>query len=757
MAYVPPSGGNIVVEISTAQGYVPPSATAINVDLAVEEGGGSGETSFISSNGALTLAPESIIKAVIAHSLPVAALSLTAYAPTYAVTTTSAISSAGTLTLAAQSPTYSASSTVGNGALTLTPQQPVYFMGYTQPIAEQGALFLTAGGVEKATAANQITTAGMLLSGQEPTYSATTAIASEGALTLTGLAPVGQKTLVHSDIESTYFYPDVTLDSAGELTLTAYPPTERLHLYAYIEGFCGLMERVAAEVVGTYTARVVAEVEAPFTVLGSVAVGVDSEYKLSATDRVVKAIDSPYRLPIVSAYESIFSMIENVTVRAEVSASYSVIQTQVVRNGVEAAYSGLTNTPVRNSVEGEYSYQSMVFSGIECSFSLTVPLCKDFEAPYTLEPIAKVRVPIDSFYSAPLAQVISIVEPPYVEYMGRRLEVEEAELTASEGDSTWTCSIVLSRISDYAQLKWDQPFAVVFGAERYEFLVDGKELDRSSPANFGMRLMGISPSARYSSPRMVSSSYVWDTVVSAAQIADELIPGIDWRVIDWNIPAYRFSIQDATPLESVRALAEAIGATLESEIDGSLYVRSLYPVSTEKYAETTPAHILTEAVDILTVNESYVSSEVFNRLVITDIEQEISDSLEWLEDYTDATTGIIRAYLYPWRSAVDLIHTGVGTVTIENPVTGMEQHEEIIEVFQGQADTSYPIHHVESVEYEAQNVGGIVFDVDSRSFTVGGPSFNSVIRLVYWTRSLDYRVALPDARPTQFLLESDPL
>ena len=35
MAYVPPSGGNIVVEISTAQGYVPPSATAINVDLAV--------------------------------------------------------------------------------------------------------------------------------------------------------------------------------------------------------------------------------------------------------------------------------------------------------------------------------------------------------------------------------------------------------------------------------------------------------------------------------------------------------------------------------------------------------------------------------------------------------------------------------------------------------------------------------------------------------------------------------------------------
>jgi hypothetical protein len=52
MAYVPPSGGSIVVEISTAQGYVPPSASSIVVDLAVEDGGGgSGTTSFISGNG----------------------------------------------------------------------------------------------------------------------------------------------------------------------------------------------------------------------------------------------------------------------------------------------------------------------------------------------------------------------------------------------------------------------------------------------------------------------------------------------------------------------------------------------------------------------------------------------------------------------------------------------------------------------------------------------------------------------------------
>lgn len=196
---------------------------------------------------------------------------------------------------------------------------------------------------------------------------------------------------------------------------------------------------------------------------------------------------------------------------------------------------------------------------------------------------------------------------------------------------------------------------------------------------------------------------------------------------------------------------------LESDINGSLYVRSKYPVSVPNYYTATPAHIFIEDTDILSVSESYVSLDVFNRLVITDVSNDISDSLEWLPDYAEATTGVMRAYLYPWRSGVSLLHTGLPGVTIDAPTLGMEQHTEIIEVFQGQGQTAYPIHHVDTVDYEAANVGSLVFDVDSRSFTVSGPSFNSVIRIVYWTRSLDYRVSLPQTRPTQFLLESAPL
>jgi hypothetical protein len=405
-------------------------------------------------------------------------------------------------------------------------------------------------------------------------------------------------------------------------------------------------------------------------------------------------------------------------------------------------------------VEGRYSYNTRVWQEAQSPYSLTSPVRKEVRAFYTVENAIRATGTLAGIYSAPDSQVFTITEAPYVEYSGTRLGVEEAELSISEGEYAWKAVVVLTHVTDYAKLKQDQPFTVVIGSERYEFIVDSKEMSRNSPANHGMKLLGISPAAKMTNPRHIPTTYLWDYFAQASDIAEELLPGVDWQVVDWGIPAYRLGVQDSTPIDTVQVLAAAVGAVVESDIDGSLHVRSLFPVSVPNYGTTTPDHILIEATDILRVNEAYVTVDTHNRLIITDVSQDIADTLEWIEDYEGARTGIVRAYIYPWRSAVSLKHSGVPGVTINAPDLGMTEHEEIVEVFQGQGSTQYPIHHVTSVEYEASNVGALLFDVDSRSFTVGGPSFNSVIRVVYWTRSLDYRVSLPEARPTQFLLES---
>lgn len=752
MAYAPPSGGNIVVELSSASAYVPPSASALNVDLAVEEGS-SGDVSYITAYGALALAPAASVQATVSHSVSASGLTITGYVPTYATTKTSLVSAYGTLSLASAFPAYKARSTVGAGALSLQAHQPVYFMGYTQTVSAQGSLSMSAGGVAKQAQTHQIPAETLTVAPQAVSFSSVSTIGA-GGLVLAGLPIAGEKRVVHAEVECIYFYPNITLAASGSLSLEAFSPTTSLRIRNEIDAPCGLMAQVAAGIVCPYTYRLSAGIEGGYSVWGRLIAEYVGQYSIKPTNRVVKEVEAPYKHPIATAYEAIYSVVTAIGVRGSIDSYYSVQQAIRVLSSVESPYALRTNVRTLASIESSYTYYSLVREAIASLFSLTSPVAGDVVSPYSFEAAAKARAEVVGLYSIPASRVITIDTPPYVEYAGRVLPIEEAEVSIAEGDYSWTCTAIITNVADYAQLRLDQRFALVIGSERYEFVVDGKELDRSAPANYGMRVTGISPSSLLASPRCVSASYAWDTVTTASGIAKELIPELSWYPIDWVLPAYRFSVQSSTPVEAVRTLAEAIGAVLESEIDGSLYVRSKYPVSVEGYADSPVSHTLLEETDILSVSESYVSSEKFNRLIITDIEQSISDSLEWIEDYAGATTGVVRAYLYPWRTAVSLLHTGVAGVSIAEPVTTLTSHEEIIEVFQGQGGTAYPIFSVSSIEYEAQDTGGIIFDPDSRTFTVGGPSFNSVIRLVYVSRSLDYRVALPEVRPTQFLLES---
>ncbi len=778
MAYTPPSAGAIVVELSSGSLYTPPAASAIDIDLATSDGV-TGLVAFINVSGYMTITGYNPAKTTVKHTAPAGSVTLVGYAPSDHITKTSTVGVSASMVVAGYAPT-ALSSKVSQittyGQLVTTAHQPTYFKGLTQSIVQVAGLSLAgnAGISHTRSSSASIPLGALTLAAQPITQNLIHRLGLTGGMALAGHAGIVQRQRIRKEIVSRYFTPDVTLDNEGVLTLAGYPPAAQVQrIRRGVVGCYGLMYSVSASITGLYTGRVATAIGSTYDVQSAISASVASEYSVRSVDRVVQSVEGRYRMPVCLGIAALYSMVQNVPVRREIVAGYSLVQPVAVRkaiaadyaliqnvsvrNAVSSAYSAISNTVVRSSVQCQYSYNAIVKKAVSSRYSMTTPVTLGVSSHYSLVSVLRARASVMGIYSAPNSQVIAITDEPYVEYFGERIGLSEAELSIYEGDYAWKSSIVLTHVTDYAKLKQDQPFSVVIGSERYEFIVDSKELDRSNPANHAMKLLGISPSAKLTSPRHVSSSYLWDEYVQASDVAKELIHGIDWQVVDWGIPAYRLAVQDSTPVEVVKILAEAVGATLETNIDGSLYVRSLFPVSVPNYATTTPAHIFLEDTDILKVNESYVSSEVFNRLVITDISQDISDSLEWIPDYAEATTGVMRAYLYPWRSAVTLIHTGLPGVSIDSPNLGMTEHEEIIEVFQGQGQTSYPIHHVDSVQYEAQNVGALLFDVDSRSFTVGGPSFNSVIRLVYWTRSLDYRVALPTTRPTQFLLESEPL
>ncbi len=478
---------------------------------------------------------------------------------------------------------------------------------------------------------------------------------------------------------------------------------------------------------------------------------IEGVFALAETTPVRAAVEGMYR-SIVSAFvEASYVLIGRVQAAADLR--YNITNTTPVR----AAVAGEYRSKVSASADGTYSYLTRMRSATQGKYHMTAPLQAALTGTYKLRDRETVQAACRGVWAMPGSYVANLTQAPFIQLGPDTIHLTDAEISTDEGGFLWQGAFGIASLADYSKFKRDTAFTVNIYGDVFHFIVDGKELDRDAPEGYQARVTGVSPGAAYDSPRMQSQDYLWETATTAAAVAEALMPGITWGVVDYTIPAFRLGASSATPVEIVRTLAEAVGGVLESGIDGSIYVRRRYPVSVLAYVSALPDHTLTELPDILSVSEGFTVGDTFNRALIGDVDQSISDSLEWVPDFSGAKTGLIRAYLYPWRGGTKLIHTGADTVSVGYPDVVIRTEEELVEVFENHGTVSFPIYDVVSVVWEAKDLGGIVFSQDSKELSVSGEPFNGLVRLTYRTRSMDYRVALPSGRPTQFLLESTTL
>jgi hypothetical protein len=345
----------------------------------------------------------------------------------------------------------------------------------------------------------------------------------------------------------------------------------------------------------------------------------------------------------------------------------------------------------------------------------------------------------------------------FLTYHGLNIPIVQGDVSTNEGAYAWQCNFVLRNVSDWANFAQDDIFTVTILAETFTFIVDGKQLERRGPGQIIAKIQGVSPSAKYNEPRVVlKQNYLFDTDVLASVAAVETIPDIQWATTDWLIPAFRLAFSLTVPFSVVKALADAVGAVLESTIDGFLRVRPKFPISVPYYSTATPDQIFLETTDIVSVSESYTTTAINNKFRVADVDQLINDSLEWVPDSSGAFHGQVRVYPHPWRtSGLVVTHTGDSGITIGSPSVVVRRETEQVEIVRGHGATRYPIYDVDLYRWESTNLGGFVFTQDQREFTVvaGG---NGVVNLAYLTRAIVYPVTSVNALPTQFLLESPP-
>jgi hypothetical protein len=358
-------------------------------------------------------------------------------------------------------------------------------------------------------------------------------------------------------------------------------------------------------------------------------------------------------------------------------------------------------------------------------------------------------------------------------YIEPDIQLLSASVTADEDSPYYQCEVELRDAKDYSTFVRDQAFILHLFDDEYHFVVDSKGLSRSidDEGNYqeSVTLSGLSPLCLKAAPRSTPITKVWVTPIMASDVVEELIGLVTWNLVDWMIPGYRLSADNADPFEIAQNIVNAAGGLLESQPNGSVVVRHRWPTSIAALDTGIPSTILSETM-IYSAQEQPTQDVLMNRIRITDSNAGYQDRLEYEPNQVygedDPWSGMLYAYLSPWRDGLRIVTTRGSKIQLGTQSESTkrifdaddEQTAEVLTFEGGQSSTRYPIMTLDSLEWWDENLGGLTFvpyATTVEASAEGAYSGYSLAQIEYTTRRLQVPVrCTPDAEAieAQFLL-----
>lgn len=352
-------------------------------------------------------------------------------------------------------------------------------------------------------------------------------------------------------------------------------------------------------------------------------------------------------------------------------------------------------------------------------------------------------------WSAPDTSVQILDEPNHLIHQGRIYPIGDAtQISIDEGSPVWIASIDLISEGDYSRVAVGDAVTLVIWGQSVALVCDGRRLVRSEDGPPQYILSGISPVALLAEPW--AQSVTIESVAMGSETVDRILDqSVTWGLVDWMLPESATALSGA-PLDLARQIAGAVSGVIESNPDGSLVARSLYPVSIPDYADAVPVATLTDR-DLLGHSDHADVSARINRLIVTSGETGGTASgsiqLDVVADDDDPHAYTIRAYPWPW-SDVDLVHTGDAATSIGDRAEVWISQAEQNEILAGSATTRYPVSQVDSTAYQYVNLGRVT--VDGRTLTTAVADY-SLLNISYQARAWEWRVTNARTETIQFL------
>ncbi|MEE8113278.1 MAG: hypothetical protein V3T23_02875, partial [Nitrososphaerales archaeon] len=480
------------------------------------------------------------------------------------------------------------------------------------------------------------------------------------------------------------------------------------------------------------------KVDAGFTIPGRLRV--DTEVNIQANFRVLAAFDIEYIFP------------------ARVGGQDFEVVYDLGFDKVTAPFGITAPLKVQASTEITYNLLSRVNAPFDITAGLNIRVNAPFDVDYRLRLRDRVTRPSTVVYTLVEETGVNVTDLITLTLVrtGEVIPIEGGEVEISEGANVWTGSLVLAKITDADKFVFDDDVILDLNGEIYEMVVDSIQQNRIGPTQVSALLRVLSKSARFDTPRAAEVTQIFDTPINA-QAAAEILLGttIDWRTVDWLLPANRFGVENASALDAVAILAEAVGAALETNPDGTLYVRDQYEVRVSDYLTVTPSHVFLAQDSVLAIAETLGPQEIVNKLRIRDDEGNIfQDRMEFEPDTDNELVGTMSIFPSPFRD-MDLDTTRFNPPIIILSKTGAVELTKVeeVEIIEGEGTVNFPIFAIDSIQYLDVDLGALTFDIDS-STVRSSDLVNkfSLVEITYRTRAIQFRVeSTENGIPAQFL------
>ena len=451
---------------------------------------------------------------------------------------------------------------------------------------------------------------------------------------------------------------------------------------------------------------------------------------------------------VISSYDIEISY-SSIDVINSIQSEYSINDFDEVVNFITDEY----GNELINSVEDEIGYSSYIINSVNLEFTYKEPVINSIESEYSFLPNDVVIMSITDYISyAPETSTVAITNDPKVIIGGNPINIIEGNVQTSEGAFVWTCSLTLGDYEHYDLFQKENDFRVVIGPDEYAMILHKKSRLHSSPAGHRYTIEGYSPTIRHKIPYKRPSDNLYENVITTKAVAEEVDPNIDFRIMNWTIPANSLSVKNGTKLQALSKLAAAIGATLETTIDGQLYCRYLFPVSPQNWANSPTEYYLGQYDYLHSLQNDSEITEYEDCINIASSNQAtLADSMEF-ED-TGNHCGIISVFLNPIRP-VKLVHTSTN-VSIQKIFEGEEETCEVVEFKQKTGNTKRMVSQFVNYEWLTQDLGAVQSDGKILTATTeGGYDGYSLLEITYKYHVIKYKVC-GNIDPVQFLLVDD--